>query len=118
MQRREFLIRLGGVVIAVPAVLELVGCGDDSPASPNNADRYNVPSTGGGHTHTITVLCSDLTAGAGVTYTSTTSAGHFHQVVLMMADVQMIQAGGQVTIITTDQGHTHNWTIRTPSGTC
>jgi len=119
MQRREFLIRLGGVVIAVPVVLELVGCGDDSPANPSNADRYDVTSTsGGGHTHRITVRCSDLTAGAAVPYTSTSSAGHTHEVLLEMPDVQMIAAGGQVTITTTDQGHTHAWTIRTPSGTC
>ena len=119
MQRREFLVRLGGVVIAVPAVLELVGCGDDAPTTPMNTDRYDVTSSsGGGHTHRITVLCSDLTAGAAVSYTSTSSSGHVHQVSLMMTEVQMIQGGSQVTVTTTDQGHTHSWAIRTPSGTC
>jgi len=117
MQRREFLVRLGGVVIAVPAVLELVGCGDDAPT--NVPRGYDITSTNNdNHTHGIRVLCGDLSAGGAVTYTST-STGHTHTVPLTMMDIQTIVAGGQVTITSSsDGGHTHNWTIRTPSGAC
>lgn len=118
MQRREFLVRLGGVVIAVPALLELVGCGDDGPTdAPRGYDVTNA-SDSTGHTHQIRVLCGDLTAGGAVTYTST-SAGHTHTVSLTMADIQMIVGGGQVTKTSSSGGgHTHNWTVRTPAGAC
>lgn len=118
MQRREFLVRLGGVVIAVPAVLELVGCGDDEPTSvPRGYDVTNV-SDSTGHTHQIRVLCGDLSAGAAVTYTST-SAGHTHTVSLTMADIQMIVGGGPVTKTSSSGGgHLHLWTINPPGGAC
>ena len=118
MQRRDFLLRLGGALITVPAVLELAGCGDDpAPAAPSNG--YDVTSTNaGGHTHRIRVLCGDLTAGGAVTYTST-ATDHTHRVSLTMAEVSMIVAGGEVIKTSSlDSSHTHDWTIRTPSGTC
>ena len=113
MHRREFLVRMGGVLVAVPFVLEAVGCGDDA------GGKFAVTSTTDttGHTHSITVLCADLTAN-GVTYTSSRT-DHTHTVTLGLTQLQMIAGGGSVDVTSsTDSSHSHQWSIRKPAGTC
>lgn len=119
MQRREFLVRLGGVLISAPALLEIAGCGDDGgPANPGGAatsfEATNA-GDGSGHPHSFVVQCADLGAASTVTYTATGS--HNHSVQLTVADLQNLAAGGTVTKNTTDL-HPHTWTIRKPSGVC
>ena len=113
MNRREFLIRVGGTLIAVPMVLEAVSCGDDK--SEWDAQSSEV----GGHTHSITVRCSQITGGADVVYTSSPSGGHVHSVTLTVANLNTIAGGSAVTVDgSAASGHFHTWTISKPAGKC
>lgn len=121
MNRRSFMIRVGGALIAVPAVLQLTACGDDGGGG-GGADAapvtsFAVSSAGDDHVHMITVLCTDLNSSGDVTYTSSNAGGHTHAVVVPAADLATILGGGSATITTTDF-HTHTWTISKPSAAC
>jgi hypothetical protein len=117
MDRREFLVRMGGVLVAVPFVLEAVSCGDDKgPTQPANS--FSGTGTGSGHTHSLTVLCVDLSRNS-VTYTSGTGGSplHSHPVTLDMTNLQDLTNEQQVQINTSDS-HAHTWTIQKPRGAC
>lgn len=122
MKRRDFFIRFGGALVAVPAVLQLTACGDDggggSADAMGNATSFDVSSTMSGHTHQVTVQCADLSSSSDVTYTSTSSNSHTHQVTITAADLATVMGGGSVTVMTTDGGHSHGWTIAVPTGAC
>ncbi len=123
MNRRRFLIRVGGALIAVPAVLQLTACGSDgggggNPDASSGATSFNVSSTGATHVHQITVVCVDLSANGDVTYTSTVASGHTHDVTITVAQLGMIAGGQSVQIVTTSSGHMHTWTIAKPSSAC
>jgi len=102
-------------MIAVPAVLQLTACGDDDggggTADSAVASSFNSSSTMSGHTHQVTVQCSDLSSSSDVTYTSSSANSHTHQVVITAADLSTISGGGSVTIDTSDGGHPHQWAV-------
>src|SRR5262245_23262473 len=79
MQRREFLVRLGGVLVAVPATLTAISCGGDDDDDGGGATDFTITSDGAAHTHKVTIKCTDLSSSSDVMYTSTTDAGHNHQ---------------------------------------
>src|SRR5689334_21211810 len=92
MERREFLFRLGCVMVAAPAVLSIAACGGGGggtstpvPTPVTGADFTVTSSVNDAHTHDITVRAADLAAGVGVTYTSTIALGHSHTVTLTPA---------------------------------
>ena len=120
MDRRTFLVRLGGTLVAVPMVLEAVACGSSSTKANSTTSWPETSSTNGGHSHTLTLLCADL-AKNSVQY-RTSNNGHDHTVNLLAADLTTIAGGGQVGPITTslDGGgpHSHTFTIRKPAGVC
>lgn len=120
MNRRGFLIRVGGVLVAVPAVLQMTACGggDDggSPDAPV-ASSFTASSSGSGHTHTVTVQCSSLSASGDVTLTSSSANSHTHEVTITAAQMAMIAQGTAVTVSTTSI-HPHDWTISLPSNVC
>jgi len=121
MDRRSFLLRVGGAVIAIPAILHATACsGDDEPggASPDSAPATSFTAMGtlSGHTHEIEIQCADLSSG-GVTYTSTSTNGHTHDVTLSADQLADIAAGVTVTVNTTDL-HPHEWIISKPSTAC
>jgi len=122
MNRREFLVRVGGTLIVVPMVLEAVSCGNDSnPAAPSATDQFSTTSTTDtGHTHRITVRCTDLSSQSEIPYDSTTDGGHFHRITLTVSQLQQIAAGNAVGPLTSTiaSGHTHNWTFQKPSNAC
>ncbi|HUH05689.1 MAG TPA: hypothetical protein VML75_27030 [Kofleriaceae bacterium] len=120
MNRRSFMIRVGGVLVAVPAVLQLTACGDDGGGGGADAapvTSFAVSSAGSDHTHMITVQCTDLSSTGDVTYTSSNAGGHTHSVVVPAADLATVLGGGSVTI-TTDEFHVHTWTISKPANAC
>ncbi len=118
IDRRTFLLRIGGTTLAVPAVLVMTACGGDGGGpDAGGQSQFTVASTGSDHVHQITIQCSELTAGNSVTYTSTTGGGHTHDVTLTGAELAMIGEGGTVTKTTTTT-HTHTWTINKPSLAC
>lgn len=118
MQRREFLIGLGTMLLVAP-VLAATGCGgDDSSTSPTPpADGFDVESSADlAHRHSIRVLTADLAnPPAGVTYTSTNVSAHVHAVSLTAAQLAAIQAGQTVTVDSNlASAHRHTWAIRKP----
>jgi len=117
MNRRAFLLRIGGTTLAVPAVLVLTACGGGGDGgSPDAPASFTVQSGGQMHSHQITVVCSDL-SGSGVTYTSTVADAHSHTVTLSAGDLATVAGGGTATITTTDL-HTHTWAVSKPSFAC
>jgi hypothetical protein len=126
MRRRTFLIRLGGAIVAVPALLELAACdaevGDHEPYA-------GIPPAGGagggatgqsftavneddsGHSHSFLVQCSHRGQGGWV-YTAT--GAHSHQVRVSDDDLAAALVGQVVTLKTTDL-HPHNWVLRKPA---
>jgi hypothetical protein len=117
MNRRQFLLRIGGTTVAVPAVLVMTSCGGGGESSPDAREEFSISSTGNDHVHQIVIECSDLSGGAAVTYTSTSAGAHTHEVMLSAAELGMIEAGQTVTKMTTVP-HDHTWTISKPSNRC
>jgi hypothetical protein len=121
MNRREFLVRVGGTLVAVPMVLEAISCGSNTgPGPPVPTDQFSSTSTSSsGHTHSITVQCTTLTQN-GFTYTSSVDSGHSHDLTLTVGQLQQIAAGNPVGPVTSTNsgGHTHEWTIQKPAGVC
>jgi hypothetical protein len=117
MNRRSFILRVGGALVAVPAVLSLTACGDDdgggggTPDANLGATSFQAStSDNSGHSHSITVQCSDL-SGNSATYTSTSGGGHTHSVTLDSTQLAAIANGDTVMVDTTDGGHAHTWAI-------
>jgi len=66
------------------------------------------------HTHTICVPASDLAnpPDAGVTYTTSSSLSHTHQVLLAQVDLIAVASGGTATAVsTTADQHSHKFVI-------
>jgi hypothetical protein len=120
MDRRSFLVRIGGVMIAVPAALA-VACGgdDDNPDAISGQTSFGITSDGTGapHDHVLTVQCADLDNASNVTYQSSEASGHDHRVTLSPEQLTSIAAGTAVTVTITD-GHTHTWVISKPASAC
>jgi len=124
MNRREFLVRVGGTLVAVPFVLEAVSCGDDntSQPQPNGTSWSEDGSVFFSHTHRVTFECTDLALTNDKTYTST-AAGmptHTHTLTLTPAELAMIASGSAVTKAsnTDTTMHGHTWVVQKPAGTC
>jgi hypothetical protein len=114
------MIRVGGALVAVPAVLHMTACGDVGGGGGADAapvTSFNVSSAGDDHVHMITLNCTDLNSSGDVTYTSTSANAHTHYVVVPAADLATVLGGGSATVTTTDF-HTHTWTISKPSAAC
>ena len=131
MQRRQFLARLTGSLLAIPAASALVGCALEDEPGQNPPGSWTPPGGGGGglppdpsvavmnadnsgHLHSFELKCSHAVAD-GWTYTA--DGAHTHQVSLSAQDLDQIFAGGTVTI-TTNDGHPHTWVISLPNGMC
>ena len=122
MKRREFLVRAGQTVIAIPMVLTAVSCGDDSgPGAPENPDEFTrTSSVDSDHSHRLTLTCADLSAGA-TDYNSGSGGGHIHPVKLGMGDAARFLNGESIMAATTladRTGHTHTWTLQKPANVC
>jgi hypothetical protein len=117
MNRREFIIRVGTALIAVPVALSLESCGNDNgdtPAPPG----FDVNSTVDlAHSHSVRILTSDLTnpPASGVVYTSSVSDGHTHTIALTQQQLTDINNGVSVPVVSSvTNAHTHGWTIQKP----
>src|SRR5262245_58036686 len=111
MQRRELLVRLGGVLVAAPFILEATGCSDDDSGDDGNDNFTMTSSTNSGHNHRLTVQCTDLDD-SSVEYFSSSDSGHSHRVTLTLNQLQEIAAGNSVTATLEEaSGHTHTVSI-------
>ena len=111
MNRREVLIRAGGLLLIIPASRLLMACGSDSGGS-SSLHFTSSADPADGHTHTVDLADADITnppAGGRVLTTSLVLA-HTHTVTLTEADFASIDAGNTVTITTSEDetpGHVH-----------
>jgi hypothetical protein len=122
MKRREFFIRVGGTLLAVPAVLHVASCGGDDDDDSNvdsgpttSFSAGNLSTDGSGHSHSFIVMCADL-SGSGATYTAM-GGGHSHGISLDATQLADIAAGNTVEFMTTSV-HPHTWSIRKPTNAC
>ncbi len=110
MNRREVIFRIGGILLAIPASRILMACGSDSGGNPNSLSFTS--SSDDGHTHTASLLLTDISAPpvGGATKTTSLDQSHTHTVSLTEADLDSIQAGNTVTKTTSEDetpGHVH-----------
>ena len=117
MDRRTFLVRLGGTLVAVPMVLEAVSCGSSS-TSATAKDRFDVPnSDASDHSHSFTIRCTDLSSTSALPPYTATGSGHTHSVSVSLTQLASIAAGNEERIDTNDS-HPHTWIVRKPAGVC
>jgi hypothetical protein len=110
MNRREVIVKFGGLLLALPASRVLMACGSDSGGSPQSLTFTS--SNDLGHTHTVGLQVTELTTppSGGVTKTTSNVMAHTHQVSLSAAELDSIDLGSTVTKTTTmDDGHTHTF---------
>lgn len=122
--RRELLTRGTTVLLLIPVVGPVLGCGSSNSSGPDAAACAGVSSTSSTdnqHSHTLCVLTSDLTTppAAGVNYTTSLDAQHTHHVALSAASLGMINTGGTVMVTSTSDvdpinnvAHTHTFMIK------
>ncbi len=108
LSRRELLSQSTVLLLLVP----VVACGSSSPGASSCDGVFETSSVTNNHTHTLCVPTTDLTAppAAGVTYTTSVSDSHSHTVVLSQAQLQTIETGGTVMVVTSSPAP-HNFTI-------
>jgi hypothetical protein len=127
MNRRTFLSSVGHVIVVLPAGAWFTACGDSggggggggtTDAGTTDGGTQNLVFTStveSGHTHTVTLTMTELTAppSAGTTKTTSITDGHDHTVELSQADLQSINAGNTVTKRTSiNAGHDHGFSFR------
>ncbi len=112
MDRREVIVKLGGLLLVLPAARVLMACGSGSGSS---GTLTFVSSNDLGHTHSVGLQMSDITTppAAGVTETTSNVLNHVHTVALTAADLDSIAAGNTVTKTTSnDDNHTHTFDFK------
>lgn len=114
MNRREVIFRVGGILLAIPASRVLMACGTDSGGNANSLAF--ISSSDDGHTHSVHLLLTDISAPpvGGTTKTTSLEQSHTHTVSLTEADLDSIQAGNTVTKTTSEDatpGHIHTHTF-------
>jgi hypothetical protein len=69
-------------------------------------------SSSSGHTHTIIIPSSDVTAGGAHSYISSSNSGHTHTVDLNAAEIDNLSIGCVVNKMSSNNsGHIHAWRI-------
>lgn len=128
MKRREFLFRVGAVVIAIPATHALFGCGGEgdgggdgsgTPSPTGGQDLVVTSSVVDGHSHTVTISAAELSnpPADGTTEDTSEAQGHTHRVTLSSADLTAVNNGQEVMRSTTlEDGHIHTFTFRRSGG--
>lgn len=107
--RRDFLSSATVTLLMIP----LAACSSPSMGGGTCNGTLSTSTVTSMHTHTLCVLATDLSAPPpSVTYTSSTTSGHSHDVTLSMQQLQMIQNGQSVTVTSAvTESHTHDFMI-------
>jgi hypothetical protein len=117
LSRREFLTSSTVTLLLVPVLASACGSTTSSGgATPGvSCDGAGATSTTvNAHAHTLCVPLTDLESPptAGMTYTTSTAAGHAHTVVFTQVQLISIAAGTAITVTTTIAGgHAHDFTV-------
>jgi hypothetical protein len=112
LNRREAILRVGGILLVIPAARVLMACGSDSGSN----SLHFTSSNDLNHTHTVDLSQADVSTppAAGKTETTSNDDSHTHTVTLTEADFQSINAGQTITITTSEDEtpgfvHTHTF---------
>ena len=120
MERKQFLIYATTATGLLPLLLTEIACdpyGGDSATAGNNGVGFTLKSSSySGHTHTVTILFSDIDAPPASSKTLITSrTTHTHRLTLSQADFQALGSGDTITRTTsTAASHSHTFTIKVP----
>ena len=130
LTRRDFFGRFGRLVVLVPIGTSLIagaGCSSNSSPDCTTADTVMATATSivvtstctgpnGGHDHDFEVQDTDLATPPAAGVSGNSSAydddGHVHTVAITQAQLQMIQTGQTVSVVsgtTLDHNHTFNF---------
>lgn len=128
MNRRELVIRVGALLLVLPAAKVLSACGGDDGGNGGGGNGGGGGTDAGtsgslnftsssdqGHTHTVSLTLASITdsPATGVDRDTSIDAGHLHSVSLSEADLDSINAGNTVSKTTTNvSGHTHTFDFR------
>ena len=112
MNRREVMLRIGGILLVIPASRVLMACGGGSGGGSASLHFTSSADPADGHTHTVDLANADISAppAGGRTLTTSLDLAHTHTVTLTEADFQSIDAGNTVTKTTSEDetpGHVH-----------
>lgn len=114
MNRREVILKVGGILLAIPASRLLMACGSDSGGASNSL--HFTSSNDLNHTHTVDLANADISAppDGGRTETTSLDQAHTHTVTLTDSDFASINAGNTVTKTTSEDEtpgfvHTHQF---------
>jgi hypothetical protein len=117
MKRAEFLKVMGAGTLVALAGSAVTAC-KSSSTTPSNPDSHTFtstgPSSGPGHTHTITIQKTEVeTPPAGGISRETSTNGHSHTFTMTADQLATVKAGTAVTITTQPDstGHTHDFQI-------
>ncbi|MFU8805380.1 MAG: hypothetical protein ACNA8W_16325 [Bradymonadaceae bacterium] len=116
MDRRHFFRLCAAIFVAFPLCLALMGCfGDEEePGVPSLTFTSSVEA---GHSHNLVLLLDEINdpPPTGLNRETSEASGHTHIVVLTDEDLNRIADGDTVTRVTTEVGgHTHTFTLRAP----
>ena len=110
MERRELLVRIGGLLLVLPATRVLLACGGDSGGQTLTFTSSNELA----HTHTVLLQVTDLSAppASGLNKTTSNVLSHTHTVALTEAERASIEGDSSVTKTTSeDDDHRHTFTF-------
>ena len=113
MNRREVIVKMGGLLLILPAAKVFMACG--SSAGGSSGTLTFISSSDLGHTHSVGLQITDITTppAGGVTETTSNVLNHTHTVSLTVADLDSINQGNTVTKTTSnDDNHTHTFDFK------
>ena len=119
MERRTFIVK-AGVLFSLPLVITEIGCdsygGSDDVTAPPNSITVN-SSSSSGHTHSISVLLSDIDDPPTMERTITTSRSSSHTHTITLTENDFVRLANMETITKTstiDDSHSHTFSIKVP----
>ena len=112
LNRREVIIRVGGILLAIPASRVLMACGGSGGSNASTLQFTSSADPADGHTHTVDLSQAYIANPpvGGRTETTSLNLAHTHTVTLTEADFASIDAGNTVTKTTSEDetpGHVH-----------
>ena len=122
MNRRRFFIEAGKAFSVVAGAVYIVGCDSNSDSEINSKPRNTsgnqtmtltaVSTVVAGHSHSTIIPLSDLDVATEISYQSSNSSAHTHDVTLSASQLRTISAGNSVTVVSSNSnGHIHQFTF-------
>lgn len=114
MNRREFVRWSSAAGLGILISAGLSRCKDGSSPTGPSVDKTFTSTSNSGHTHTVTVQKTEIESppAAGISRETSSSSGHTHTFAMSQAQLQAVNGGGSVDILTsTVSSHQHTFTI-------